>query len=237
MSKQNRVTPDGKIIATAARGTFMGNRGILHNAQQEIVKPFAHKAWIICLLSFKGRQRDLMQPGNYTELFFLDEATALAAGHRPCFECRRNAAQAFRAAWLAGNPQLNLGESVKVKQIDEVLHAERLTEAYYIRNRKKRTFTAVLQTIPNGTFILWQERPYLVWEDVLLPWTPAGYEAPLARPRSGEVVVLTPPSTVAALMNGYLPALHESAFFRTNGCRQGVFVGKRPFPAQPLFLG
>lgn len=95
MPKQNRVTPDGQIIATAARGSFMGNRGILHNDQQEIVKPFAHKAWIICQLRFKGRRRQLMQPGKYTELFFLDEATALAAGHRPCFECRREAAQAF----------------------------------------------------------------------------------------------------------------------------------------------
>ena len=213
MPKQNRVTPEGQIIATAARGTFMGNRGILHNAQQEIVKPFAHKAWIICLLSFKGRRRALMQPRNYTELFFLDEATALAAGHRPCFECRRAAAEAFREAWLAGNPQFNLGESVKVKQMDEVLHAERLTQARYIKDRKKRTFTAVLNRLPDGTFVLWQERPYLVWEDVLLPWTPTGYEAPIGRPKSGEGVVLTPPSTVAALAHGYRPVLHASAFF------------------------
>ncbi len=213
MPKQNRVTPEGQIIATAVRGTFMGNRGILHNAQQKIVKPYAHKAWIICQLSFKGRRRKLMQPGNYTELFFLDEATALAAGHRPCFECRRSAAEAFREAWLAGNPQFNLGESVKVKQMDEVLHAERLTKARYIKDRKKRTFTAVLNTLPNGTFVLWQERPYLVWEDALLPWTPAGYEAPHARPKSGEGVVLTPPSIVAALAHGYRPVLHASAFF------------------------
>lgn len=211
MPKQNRVTPEGQIIATSARGIFMGNRGILHNVQQEIVKPFAHKAWIICRLNFKGRRREVMQPGNYTELFFLDEATALAAGHRPCFECRRAAAQAFRAAWLAGNPQLNLGESVKAKQIDEVLHVERLTEAYYIRDRQKRTYTAVLNTLPRGTIILWQERPYLVGQDALLPWTPAGYEAPVVRPKEAQVVVLTPPSTVAALTHGYIPVLHKSA--------------------------
>jgi hypothetical protein len=211
MPKQNRVTPDGQIIATPARGTFMGNRGILHNDQQEIVKPFAHKAWIICLLSFKGRRREVMQPGKYTELFFLDEATALAAGHRPCFECRRVAALAFRDAWLAGNSQLNLGESVKAGQIDAVLHAERLTEAHYIKDRQKRTFTAVLNTLPNGTFIMEGQRPYLVWEDALLPWTPAGYETPVMQPMEAQVTVLTPPSTVAALAQGYLPVLHESA--------------------------
>lgn len=212
MPKQNRVTPEGQLIATEARGTFMGNRGILHNEHQEIVKPFAHKAWIICLLSFKGRRREVMRPGNYTELFFLDEATALAAGHRPCFECRRAAAQAFRAAWLAGNPQLNFGESVKLKQMDEVLHAERLTEAYYIKDRQKRTVTAVLQTLPNGVFVLWEERPYLVWEDALWPWSPVEYLAPISRPKETSVVVLTPPSTVAALAQGYRPALHHSAF-------------------------
>lgn len=211
MSKQNRVMPDGQIIATVARGTFMGNRGILHDAQQEIVKPFAHKAWIICLLSFKGRRREMMQPNNYTELFFLDEATALAAGHRPCFECRRVAAQAFRDAWLAGNPQLKLGVSVKVKQMDEVLHAERLTAAYYVKDRQKRTFTAVLQTLPKGTFIMERERPYLVWQDALLPWTAAGYETPVTRPKEAPVTVLTPPSTVAALAQGYVPMLHKSA--------------------------
>jgi hypothetical protein len=213
MPKQNRVAPDGQIIATPARGTFMGNRGILHNAQQEIVKPFAHKAWIICQLSFKERRRQLMQPGNYTELFFLDEATALAAGHRPCFECRRQAAQAFRTAWLAGNPQLNFGKSVKMGELDGVLHAERLTESYYIKNRKKRTYTAVLNTLPNGTFILWEERPYLVWEDMLLPWLPAEYGSPQSRPRGVQTVVLTPPSTVSALAHGYVPELHESAIF------------------------
>ncbi|MCB9006410.1 MAG: hypothetical protein H6656_03390 [Ardenticatenaceae bacterium] len=213
MAKQNRVTPEGNIIASATRGTFMGNRGILHNDQQEIVKPFAHKAWIICLLSFKGRQRQVMQPGNYTELFFLDEATALAAGHRPCFECRRPAAEAFRAAWLVGNPQFGFGHSVRAGEMDKMLHVERLTKAFYIKDRKKKTYTAVLDTLPNGTFILWQERPYLVWEDALLPWQPAGYGSPLSRPRGKQAAVLTPPSTTAALAQGYQPALHESAYF------------------------
>ena len=213
MPRQNRVTPEGKIIATPARGTFMGNRGILHNDQQEIVQPYALKVWLICQLSFKGRQRQLMQPGNYTELFFLDEATALAAGHRPCFECRREAALAFRQAWLAGNPQFNLGDAVKLGEIDAVLHAERLTEAYYKKDKRKKTYTAVLHTLPNGTFILREERPYLVWEELLLPWEPDGYGEPVRRVRweSELVTVLTPPSTVAALSHGYLPQLHPSA--------------------------
>ncbi len=211
MPKQNRVTPTGQIVATNARGIFMGNRGILHNEQQEIVKPFAYKTWIICQLSFKGRRRKLMQPGKYTELFFLDEATALAAGHRPCFECRRSAAEAFRAAWLAGNRQLGFGESVRAGELDKVLHEERLTEAYYIKDRKKRTYRTELGTLPNGTFILWEERPFLVWEDALLPWTASGYEPPVARSGSDAVTVLTPPSTVAALANGYVPELHPTA--------------------------
>jgi hypothetical protein len=211
MAKQNRVTPDGQIIATAARGTFMGNRGILHNARQGIVKPFAHKAWIICQLSFKGRRRKLMQPGKYTELFFLDEATALAAGHRPCYECRRSAAEAFRDAWLAGNPQLGFGDSVRAGELDVVLQAERLTEAYYIKDRKKRTYTAVLKSLPNGTFILREERPYLVWEDALLPWTPSGYAPPQPQPGTESVTVLTPRSTEAALGQGYVPQLHQTA--------------------------
>ena len=213
MPRQNRVAPDSQLIAVSARGIFMGNRGILHNAQQEIVKPFAHKAWIICQLSFKGRQRQVMRPGNYTELFFLDEATALAAGHRPCFECRREAAQAFRATWLAGNPQLGFGESVKMREIDGVLHAERLTEEYYIRDRKKRTYTAVISQLPNGTFIQQAGNLFLVWEDALFPWTPAEYQSPLPRPASGQAVVLTPRSTVAALAHGYMPELHESVSF------------------------
>lgn len=214
MPRQNRVTPTGQIVATDARGTFMGNRGILHNDKQEIVKPFAYKTWIICQLSFKGRRRKLMQPGKYTELFFLDEATALTAGHRPCFECRRSAAEAFRDAWLSGNPQLGFGDSVRAGELDAVLHAERLTEAYYIKDRKKRMYTAVLKTLPNGTFILREERPYLVWEDALLPWTPAGYDSPIARQEEAQVTVLTPPSIVAALAHGCVPVLHKSAGVR-----------------------
>lgn len=210
MPLQNRVTPTGEIIATPARGGFMGNRGILHDAQQQIVKSFVHKTWIICQLNFKGRRRKLMQPGKYTELFFLDEATALAAGHRPCFECRRTAAQAFRAAWLAGNPQLGFGDSVKMSEIDNVLHTERLTKSYYIKDRKKQTWTAVISQLPNGPFIQHNNSPHLIWQDALYPWTAVGYQPPIPRPKNGETAVLTPRSTVNALANGYAPKLHYS---------------------------
>ncbi len=210
MPKQNRVTPEGQIIATTARGHLMGNRGILHNSQQEIVKPFAHKAWIICQLHFKGRRRQIMRPGNYTELFFLDEATALAAGHRPCFECRRQAAQSFRNAWLAGNAHLNVGDSIRAAELDRVLHAERLTEAYYIKNKQKRLFTADFASLPNGTFIQHQGASWLVWHDALFSWTPDGYGSAKLRPKAGLAVVLTPRSTVAALAHGYVPQRHAS---------------------------
>ncbi|WP_420629120.1 hypothetical protein [Candidatus Leptofilum sp.] len=211
MPKQNRITPEGDIIATPARGLFMGNRGILHNAQQEIVMPYAHKAWIICQLQFKGRRRKLMQPGRYTELFFLDEATALAAGHRPCFECRRAAANAFREAWLLGN---NVEPPLKTAEMDATLHAERMTEDFYKKNKKKRTFTAVLKELPNGTFILWRERPYLVWEDALFRWQPDSYDEAVSRPKLDQVTTITPPSTVAALAKGYVPKLHPSILGR-----------------------
>lgn len=208
MPRQNRVTPEGEIIATPARGMLMGNRGILHNAQQKIVMPYAHKAWIICQLQFKGRRRKLMQPGRYTELFFLDEATALAAGHRPCFECRRAEANGFRDAWMAGK---KVDVPLKTAEMDAILHAERLTGGFYKRNKKKQTFTAVPKNLPNGTFILWQERPFLIWEDALLVWSPSGYGPAVSQPRVEQVEVLTPPSTVAALANGYAPMLHDSA--------------------------
>lgn len=212
MPKQNRVNPYGEIIATAARGTLMGNRGgTLHNAQQEIVRPYKSKRWIICLLTFKGRRRPIMAPGKYTELFFLDEATALAAGHRPCFECRRPAAQAFQAAWTAGRSG-NTGDTlVSVSDIDNALHNERLTNAYYARNKRQRTYPAALDSLPNGTFIDYAGEPHLVWEAHLFPWTPTGYLSPRSRPTAAEAVVLTPASTVRALAHGYVPLVHESA--------------------------
>ncbi|MCP5100307.1 MAG: hypothetical protein GY943_32550, partial [Chloroflexi bacterium] len=163
MPKQNRVTPFAEIIATPARGTLMGNRGILHNAQQEVIRPFKLKAWIICILSFKNRHRKVMSPNRYTELFFLDEATALAAGHRPCFECQRDRAQAFRTAWVAANPDLADGTHTKIGHIDAILHTERLTTERLLKHRRKKTHSANIDDLPDGTFIVQDGEAWLVW--------------------------------------------------------------------------
>src|SRR3954451_8147614 len=126
MPRQNRVTPFGEIVAVPERGTMMGNRGVLHDARGRIFRPWQVKRWLICLLEFRGRHRAVMAPNRYTELFFLDEATALAAGHRPCFECRRGRFLAFRDAWAAGNRESIGPEAIRAAMIDDRLHAERV---------------------------------------------------------------------------------------------------------------
>ena len=211
MSKQNRVTPYGEIVVSSARGDLMGNRGILHDDQQRIVHLFKNKAWIVCRLDFKERRRVVMSPGSYTELFFLDEATALAAGHRPCFECQRERAKVFREAWIAANPELIEGNPVKLRQIDEVLHAERLTKERFIKDRRKQTFSAAIDDLPNGTFIEQERLPYLVWGESLYRWTAAGYLEPLQRLTGRQIVVLTPRSTVRTFAYGYVPMVHPTA--------------------------
>jgi hypothetical protein len=207
---QNRVTPDGAILATPYRGLMMGNRGgAFHLADQTLGRRrWATQQWIACVLQFKGRQRAaMMQPNRYTELFFLDEATALSAGHRPCFECRRRDAALFAALWAQtrGWPA-----PARASEMDAVLHKERIGA-----KGQKITFRAQLSTLPDGTFIrLTQqagERAYLVVGDRLLAWTEAGYRPGLPRPRRRDVEVLTPRSTVAVLSSGYQPMLHPSA--------------------------
>jgi hypothetical protein len=128
MPRQNRVDPFSEIIATPARGTLMGNRGRLHNESGQIIRPYKGKRWIICQLQYKGRRRQIMAPGRYTELFFLDEATALAAGHRPCAECSRSRFKEFVEAWVQANPELITGTKVSAGQLDTILHQERVAE-------------------------------------------------------------------------------------------------------------
>lgn len=215
MPRQNRVTPDGQIIAVAERGTFMGNRGVLHRADGQLRRRWQNKRWIICLLAFKGRKRPLMRPGCYTELFFLDEATALAAGHRPCAECRRASFNAFRQAWAADmatpRPSAN--------RIDQQLHAERLAP-----DGTQATYVARLDELPNGVFVKEAGRVEaicLVWDRWLLPWAAAGYSQRRARPRGIEVLTLTPRSTMATLRAGYVPAIHPSAVGLVSGTIAG----------------
>jgi hypothetical protein len=202
MPLQNRVTPFGEIVAVAERGTMLGNRGILHDADGRIHRRWAGRAWICCRLEFRGRRDPVMAPGHYTRLFFLDEPTALAAGHRPCAYCRREAFLAFRSAWAVANVGLGFGPTPRAAEIDRVLHAERIGPG-----GSKRLHSAELAGLPDGAFFV--ERPgddtaLLRWGGGTWRWTPGGYES--AEPVGAEVVLtLTPPSIVAALAAGYQP--------------------------------
>jgi hypothetical protein len=206
MPLQNRVTPMGEIIAAAARGTLMGNRGILHDAGRRLgTARWRHRNWICCCLSFNSRKREVMTPGRYTELFFLDEATALAAGHRPCCECRRNDFRGFQAAWRRA-----VAPDASADAIDRVLHEARVDP----RTRHQIRFEAPLDDLPDGAFVLLPERPpspLLVMGENLLPWRPAGYGAPRPRSSGTRCLVLTPRPTIAVLRAGYAPSLHPTA--------------------------
>jgi len=205
MALTNRVTPDGHIIATRARGTFMGNRGGMMHRLDKTLGPrqWAGKAWITCRLSFKGRWREVMGPNSYTELFFLDEATAFAAGHRPCYECRRQDAISFAELWAEGHGK---GGRAKAGDIDTVLHAERLT-----RSGQKATFQAKVGDLPTGTFVRWTDGAYLVIGNRLFRWAPEGYTAALDVAPDLVVDVLTPRSMLAVFQAGYDADVHESA--------------------------
>jgi hypothetical protein len=199
---QNRVDPYGNIIRTSARGAWTGNRGILHDDAKQIRYVFKLKAWITCVLEYKGRKRQVMSPGTWTELFFLDEATAFSAGHRPCFFCRHNDATRFKHYWLKGNPQYGFNEKTSIQEIDKILHKERLT-----KTKQKQTYTAAIDDLPNGTFISLETRAYLVKDALLHEWSPFGYVNTIERPASGEVTVLTPLSVVNAFRAGYVPEM------------------------------
>ncbi|RNC96390.1 hypothetical protein [Oceaniradius stylonematis] len=204
MTLQNRVTPFGVIIATKARGAFMGNRGIIHNADTKTLhsmRRWTLKAWLICLCDFKGRRRPVMGKGSYTELFFLDEATALAAGHRPCFECRRADAQAFSAAFAKGT-----GLAVpKASAMDRILHAERLDG----RAKRLHPMPAAADRLPDGAMLASGTDALLVAARRPWRWSPEGYRRMDQWPEN--LTMLTPPSTMAALAAGYRPQIDASA--------------------------
>jgi hypothetical protein len=204
MPRQNRVTPLGELIAAPARGLVYGNRGCLHDAGGRIRRRYGVKRWIACRLEFKGWQRGpMMQPGRFTELFFLDEATAFAAGHRPCALCRREDYDRFGATWARLHP----GEA-GADAIDARLHAERVGD-----DGSHRVHTAAYRSLPDGAFVLADGDPYLVRGDQLLLWSPSGYAGRLARP-GGRATVITPPSLVEVLRTGWwgaVPLFHPSA--------------------------
>ena len=205
MPLQNRVTPYGTIVAIPERGLLMGNRGILHDDNRHLVRTWQVRRWIACSTAFRGRHRQVMRPHSYTELFFLDEATAFAAGHRPCAECRYADYQRFKAAWAAG-----IGEPGGADQMDAVLHTDRL-EGRGSRAHK-RHYEDQLAALPEGTLISLDGSAWLLWRGQLLEWSAAGYRErrPLLSVAS-RVDVLTPRSLVAVLRAGYPLQVHLSA--------------------------
>ncbi|WP_457580879.1 hypothetical protein [Ensifer canadensis] len=196
---QNRVTPFGDIVAITQRGLFTGNRGIIHDPETKTLlkRRWASKAWLICASEYGDRRRDVMGGRSWTEFFFLDEAVALAAGHRPCFFCRRQAAVAFRAAWTNG-----MKASPSAGELDAVLHGERV-----LRGQKRiHPLPSPITDLPDGTMVVASGFAFTIVSGRCYRWTDTGYRAPEA----GIIAegMLTPPSTVNALRAGYRPVLH-----------------------------
>lgn len=201
MPLQNRVNPEREICFSSAQGTLMGNRGCLHNDQKQIIAKSKRDAWVTCLLEFQGRHRQVMAPGQYTELFFLDEATALAAGHRPCATCRRDRYDAFMLAWSKGNRG---GAKTLAGDVDKVMKQDRAPAS--------RKIVSTLDGLPDGVMAKTADGVcYLLMAGNLFPWNFYGYgrSMPLGS-IAGPFVVLTPESTVKTIRAGYVVAVHES---------------------------
>jgi hypothetical protein len=203
MPLQNRVTPTGDIIATPERGMFVGNRGIIHDPATKTLlrKRWSCPAWLTCVLEYRGRRRKVMERQSWTELFFLDEATAFAAGHRPCFYCRRDDANRFRAAWQKGNCRSDL----LAPEIDAVLHRERLDG----RGKRLHPLPMPLDKLPDGAMVQAGDDSFLIAQGRALLWSPAGYVK--AERALRDAKLLTPPSTLRAFAAGYRVVLHPSA--------------------------
>lgn len=202
MPLQNRVTPGGEIVAMPERGLFTGNRGIIHDPATRLLlrKRWACKTWLVCRLDYQGRRRDVMGGRSWTELFFLDEATALAAGHRPCFFCRRAAAEGFRAAWARGNG----GDPPAAAAMDAALHRERLERG----GKRLHALPGRIAALPDGAMVAAGGDAHIVFRGACFRWSPGGYRA-AAMPAAIDGL-LTPPSTLTALAAGYRPELHPS---------------------------
>ncbi|MBC7923085.1 MAG: hypothetical protein H7Z75_18555 [Ferruginibacter sp.] len=204
MPLQNRVTPFSGIEAVPYRGLFMGNRGVLHDERKQLLtQGWRHRAWIICELNYQDRRRALMQPRRYTELFFPDEAVALAAGHRPCAWCRRSAFRDFVSAWSSVT-----GAPAVASALDAGLHPERVA-----RLRGQVRWTSEVGALPTGTFTVDPGLPgqaWLKWDDRMLLWSRSGYVRAERWPDSQSVEILTPPTSLHALRAGYRPVLHPS---------------------------
>jgi hypothetical protein len=207
--QQNRVDPWGRLHAVTNLGMMMGNRGILHDERGAIVRQWASQHWVTCLLDFRERRSPgAFRPGHYSKLFFLDEATAFAAGHRPCGECQRARYLAFRAAWIAANVPAGEGEKFSVQALDRQLHSERTA------SRAQGTNVSFLQArvvdLPPGALVEWADHAWLVTPPgQLRRWSFDGYAAPRDAPQE-SVRVLTPASVVRAFRHGFAPQVHAS---------------------------
>ena len=202
---QNRVAPTGEIVFDPGRGLLMGNRGCLHGVDRRLgVARWRSKHWICCVLSWKGVRRDPMPPGGWTALFFLDEATALAAGHRPCAYCRRADFLSFAEGWRRVH---RLVERPRAAFIDAQLHTERVDS----RTRRQLTRQELVGGLPDGVMVRYRGTTGLLLDEVVLPWSFGGYRGPIEVPATAVVELLTPPATVATIAGGYRPLLHPSA--------------------------
>lgn len=198
MPFQNRVAPTGALHAVSSKGTLMGNRGILHDEEGNIARNHAHQNWVTCALHYKDRKQVLMAPGRYTQLFFLDEVTALSAGHRPCATCRRDRYRSFIDAWCQMHGRPGGRRSVQ-QSIDKILHSARIS-----RNGEKVTFRANLADLPDGSIFVGDETPILLWNGQFLRWSFSGYHTAQG-PRSEEVSVLTPKPLIDLYSAGWTP--------------------------------
>ena len=202
---QNRVTPGGEIVSDPGRGLLMGNRGCLHGPDRRLgVARWRSKLWICCVLDWKNVRRDPMPPGRWTALFFLDEATALAAGHRPCAYCRRRDYLSFAEAWRRAH---GLAERPRAGEMDARLHTERVDP----RSRRQLTRPALVGDLPDGVMVRQGGAPGLLVGGRVLEWSFAGYGASVRSGPATVVELLTPPATVAAIAAGYHPLVHPSA--------------------------
>lgn len=205
---QNRVTPFGEVVAIPQRGTFTGNRGIIHDPATKTLlrRRWASKAWLTCVCEFRGRRRDVMATRSWTELFFLDEAVAMAAGHRPCFLCRRHDAESFRQAWTVAS-----GHRPSAREMDTALHGERVTPS---GRQIVHPLPMLPYHLPDGTFVIQGRQAYAIVGGLGYPCGALGYRDPID-PQHAEAM-LTPPSTVAAFAAGYRPSVHPSLVTGSN---------------------
>ena len=197
---QNRVSPFGDIVAISQRGLFTGNRGIIHDPATKTLlnRRWSSKAWLVCSCEYKGRRRNVMANRSWTELFFLDEAVAFAAGHRPCFFCRRDAAKTFRAAWAGARGQAESSAAA----MDAVLHSERMEGG----RKRIHPIPGPPCELPDGTVVVASGSAYMIADGRAFRWTEHGYEP--SRKLAHAQGMLTPPSTFLALRAGYRPILH-----------------------------